>query len=256
MTNDEKLIDDTINGDMHKDMAIELYKLKSLDKKHKGESQLRQGAKNGFVFPQFYGDYYKNNVPILLKWSEDVELKDGTPINRHLSDVGLVKINKRGTITDDSSFYKHVQKVEDKFWNERYKTYTEWKDETWSNYQATGKVPFPTGFTASGVLGRNKALNTAIQGSAFHCLLWSFVEIDRIRRKEKWKTKIIGQIHDAIIFDVYPDELEYVARVVKRVMTEDLLEAWDWIIVPLEIEMDLFEVDGYWFDGRPYENFD
>jgi DNA polymerase I-like protein with 3'-5' exonuclease and polymerase domains len=57
---------------------------------------------------------------------------------------------------------------------------------------------------------------------------------------------LIGQIHDSIIIDVHPDELNRVMRVVQRVTCEDLPRAWKWIIVPLEIEAELSTVDDSW----------
>jgi hypothetical protein len=77
-TEDEKLIYDTLHGDMHGDMAVELFKLDALDKKYPGEKNLRQGSKNGFVFPQFYGDYYGNCALNLLEWAKRGSLRDGT----------------------------------------------------------------------------------------------------------------------------------------------------------------------------------
>jgi uracil-DNA glycosylase family 4 len=252
-TKDKKLIYDTIHGDMHGDMAVELYMLDSLDRKHKGESTLRQGAKNGFVFPQFYGDYYGNCVPILLMWAENVELSDGTPVYVHMQDQGILELDKKGNVKDADAFYEHVKQVEDQFWNVRYKTYTKWKDRVWKGYQKNGYVELKTGFRCGGVLKRNELLNRPIQGSAFHCLLWSFIMLDRISKKEKWRTKLVGQIHDAIIFDVHPDELEYISGVIRRVMCEDIRSAWDWINVPLDIEADLSPVDGSWFEQEGYK---
>ncbi len=43
-------------SDMHADMAKQIFFIKDFDKKHKSLKELRYYAKNGFVFPQFYGD--------------------------------------------------------------------------------------------------------------------------------------------------------------------------------------------------------
>jgi DNA polymerase-1 len=102
-------------------------------------------------------------------------------------------------------------------------------------------------------MGRNDATNYPAQGSAFHCELWSFVELDRIMQEENWDTKLVSQIHDDIIFDVNPDELEHVAKTIKKVTTKDLPKAWPWIIVPLDIEMSLCPVDRPWAEKEKYE---
>ena len=253
VTKDRKLKSDVLTGDMHKDMAIELFKLDSLDKHHEGEARLRHAAKNGFVFPQFYGDYYGNNVPILLDWAKDATLKSGITANEHLKRRLGVKYNKAGRPTNVRKFEEHVKAIEHSFWNQRYRTYNNWKDKTWNKFEREGCVSMVTGFKLHGDHERKKLLNALVQGPAFHCLLWSFVELDRIMRREKWRTRIVGQIHDAIILDVHPDELKHVATIVKRVMTEDLLKAWKWITVPLEVEIEVFGVDKSWLHGEAYE---
>lgn len=80
-----------------------------------------------------------------------------------------------------------------------------------------------------------------------------FIEADRIMRKEKWKTRLIGQIHDSILLDVYPPELDYIAKTIKRITTIDLPKAWKWIIVPLEIDAELCPVDGNWSEKKNWE---
>ena len=56
------------------------------------------------------------------------------------------------------------------------------------------------------------------------------------------KTEMIGQIHDSIILDVHPDELERVYLLTQEITTERLPEAWDWITIPLEVD---FEITGH-----------
>lgn len=252
-TRDERLIHDTLHGDMHRDMAIELYALDGLDKHHAGEKNLRQGAKNGFVFPQFYGDYYGNCAPNLLKWARAGTLRDGTPALVHLKDKGLVKLDRKGEVRDAEDFTEHVKAVEDDFWNRRYKAYTEWKESWWEEYQRRGFIEMLTGFRCGGVMSRKDVVNYPIQGSAFHCLLWSFIEIDRIAREEGWDSRLIGQVHDSMLSDTHPDELEHVAETIRRVTCTELPKAWPWIIVPLEIEADLCPINQPWSEKAEYE---
>jgi DNA polymerase I-like protein with 3'-5' exonuclease and polymerase domains len=245
-TEDPKLIYDTLHGDMHKDMAIELYKLDSLDKKHHGEAQLRQGGKNGFVFPEFYGDFYGNCVKGLLDWASRSTLKNGTPGLVHMSDKGLIKLDKNGNVNNVDVFTEHVKKVEDMFWNERYRTYKKWKDRTWSDYQKRGYVDLLTGFRCSGVMGRKEVGNYPFQGTAFHCLLWSFVHIDEIQTEKHWASGLTGQIHDSMLIDTHPSELPTVAKTVKKVTCEDLTSEWKWISIPLKIDAEICDVDMPW----------
>jgi DNA polymerase I-like protein with 3'-5' exonuclease and polymerase domains len=101
-------------------------------------------------------------------------------------------------------------------------------------------------------MSRNDTINYPVQGAAFHCLLWSFIELDQVIRKENWDTRIVGQIHDSILLDVNPAELDVVSHTVKHITTEALPKAWPWIIVPLEVEMDLAEVDHSWADLKKF----
>jgi DNA polymerase I-like protein with 3'-5' exonuclease and polymerase domains len=62
-------------------------------------------------------------------------------------------------------------------------------------------------------------------------------------RKKKMRSRIVGQIHDSLVADVHKDELDEYLSKVKQVMTEDVREAWDWVIVPLEIEAEVTETN-------------
>jgi len=252
-THDERLIYDATEGDMHRDMAIELYMLNSLNKSHKGEYNLRQGAKNGFVFPQFYGSYYENCAPDLLRWAEKGSLHDGTPALVHLNNKGLVKLGRSGRVRNYDKFIEHVRNVEDSFWNVRYKTYTRWKKRMWEDYLKDGYIKFLTGFQAGGVMSRKQVMNAPIQGAAFHWLLWSFIEIDRIQREHNWDSKLLWQIHDSIIADIKPGELKEVSQMIEDVTCKQLPKAWDWIIVPLKVEMDLCDIDQPWNTKRRWD---
>ncbi len=92
-------------------------------------------------------------------------------------------------------------------------------------------------FTAEGVIHKN---------SAFHCLLWSFIELNKILKEDGWDSKVIGQIHDSILLDVHPDEVSELAPLIRKTTCEDLPKAWKWIIVPLDIEAEITPVDGSW----------
>jgi len=245
-TQDKKLIYDTVHGDMHKDMAIELYMLDGLDKHHDGEKNLRQGGKNGFVFPEFYGDYYGNCVQGLLEWAKVSYLTDGTPALVHMQDKKLITLHEDGTVRNFDNFTKHVQHVEDMFWNERYRTYKEWKNKTWADYQKTGYVDLKTGFRCGGLMGKKDVCNYPLQGSAFHCLLWTFNETDRWMRKEQTKSRLVSQVHDELTSDCPPEETRMVAGQINRIASQALPKHWPWINVPLEIEAEVAPVDGNW----------
>ncbi len=212
--------------DMHLDSAKELFLNPELHKKS-GERYL---AKNNFVFPQFYGDYYKSCATGLWQ-TMTPEAKE---------------ILADQKITNYMKFEKHVKSVESILWNKRFTGYRDWKIATWNEYLKKGFLKSKTGFVYDGVMKKNDALNYCIQGSAFHCLLKSYINVNKFLKQEKMDTLLIGQIHDALVLDVVPEELEFLLPNLRRIMCDDLQEEWDWISVPLDIEADISEVDGNW----------
>jgi DNA polymerase-1 len=98
------------------------------------------------------------------------------------------------------------------------------------------------------VLNRNDVLNYAVQGASFHCLLWSLVQIHKWLKKNKMRTKIVGQIHDSIVADVYAPEKDDFLGMCKQVMTVDLLQHWKWLIVPMDIEAEIGDLGASWHE--------
>jgi DNA polymerase-1 len=252
-TKDEKLTYDTVHGDMHKDMAIELYMLDSLDKHHDGEKDLRQGGKNGFVFPQFYGDYYGNCAPNLLEWATKAYLTNGTPALVHLKDRGLVKLDANGNVTNSDAFLQHVKHVEHMFWNDRYQAYSAWKDKQWSDYQQLGYIDMYTGFRCSGIMSKKDVCNYPFQGSAFHCLLYTFNHTDKYLIKEKMRSRLVSQVHDELSADCWPVEVSTIASKIQEIATIQLPTEWNWINLPLEIEAEVAPIDRSWAEKKKYD---
>jgi len=234
-------------SDMHSDMAAQIFFMDKIDKHLPSHKILRQAAKNGFVFPQFYGDYYGNNARGICEWvklphskwkeGKGIELPDGSHISDHLIAHGLTGYN---------AFVEHMKDVEHDFWFNRFPVYNNWKDQWVRQYQEQGHIDMYTGFTCRGVMRRNEVINYPVQGSASHCEQWSFNRCDEVMREEKWDTKLLGSIHDSIIFDVLPSEKEHVKEVITRITCKELAENWKWIIVPLSIDIDEYGIDEPW----------
>ena len=234
-------------NDMHRDMAIQLYQLDDF-KKEGTEKTLRKGAKNGFVFPQFYGDYYGNNAPSLCFWAGlpikgNFKEKDGLLLmtGKHM---GEHMIQKGITCFDD--YVAYIRDVEYDFWNNRFKVYKKWKEKNVKSYYKKGYLNTLTGFTCSGIMSKNDINNYPIQGPAFHSLLKTFIETDKRLERYRFKSKLIGQIHDELVFDTDPKETQNVLDLVQEIACVWLPKKWKWIIVPLEIEADIFGVDANW----------
>lgn len=237
-THDPVLIDYVNNPstDMHRDQAMELFKLP----KEEISEPIRFYAKNGFVFPEIYGSYYKNVAANLWEASESLKI---------VSDIPLRTVMLSSGIGDLEKFTNHVQYVENKFWN-KFALIKEWQERTERNYLKKGYITFLFGHRRSGYLTRNMICNYPIQGAAFHCLLWSFIQLNKIRKDQNWKTKILGQIHDSIIFDLFPPEEKMVIKTAQYIMTEKIREVFPFLIVSLEAKPEITDVNGSWYTKR------
>ena len=91
-------------------------------------------------------------------------------------------------------------------------------------------------------MGERMALNTPIQGSASDILKKAMVEIDNIFEKENIKSKMLLQVHDELIFNVYKDELDKVKDIVYDTMTKVFK-----LKVPLDVDI---EVGNNWYEAK------
>jgi len=233
--------------DMHRDMADQIFMLD-----HDVPKPVRQQTKGLFVFAQFYGDYYISCARSL--WDCMVQHKltssDGTPMRDYVKSMGITnglgELNpkekpKRGT------WERHIQEVENDFWNNRFGVYGQWRKDHFKEYLKKGYFDMYTGFRCGGIFKRNNVINYPVQGAAFHCLLWSLTRMVHWLKKNKMRTKVIGQIHDSIVFDFCIQELDEVLAKAKQVMTEDIKKWAPWLIVPLDVEVEIAPNGGSWF---------
>lgn len=240
----------TPGKDMHRDMAAQIYMLDPKDV----SKDARYGAKNKFVFPQFYGDYYIACAKNMWEWIEKGKLTtpDGTPLKEHLRDQGIKGLGKCDPEEKarPGTFEKHVQEVEDDFWNNRFEAYGQWRRDWYAAYLKKGYFDLLTGFRVYGSFARNAVTNYPIQGSAFHCLLWSLIRINKNLNKQKMDSKVVGQIHDSLIGDTKTDELRDYLEIVEHVTTVELREHYEWLVVPPEIEYEIAPEGCSWFEKK------
>jgi DNA polymerase-1 len=233
--------------DMHRDVAAKCYCLPT----DQVSKTIRYCGKNQFVFPEFYGSYYVDCAKNL--WQSilglNLETVGGVPVGDMLERKGIVELGacdpskppRKGT------FEHHVKQVEEELWN-KFKVYARWKRDWWEGYLKRGYISTLTGFVLQGIYRRNQIINSPVQGSAFHILLKSLILLNRRLRKNKMRTKIVGQIHDSLIADCHKDELQDYLAMVKEVTTVEVPKLWKWIIVPLEIEAEVAPVGGTWYE--------
>lgn len=67
--------------------------------------------------------------------------------------------------------------------------------------------------------GKRLAMNSPIQGSAADIIKVAMIKVDELLKKHHLKSKMILQVHDELIFDVYKEELDEVMEIVARGMT-------------------------------------
>jgi len=243
----------TPGKDMHRDTAAEIFGLRAEDV----SKDARQGAKNTFVFPQFYGANWTTCAPSLWDYIDRVKLTtpDKVPLKDHLRDtMGIHKLGEivQGSEPAPGTFAAYVRNVEKKFWNERFKGYSQWKRRFFHEYQDRGSFDILSGFRIHGVWGRTQVCNYPIQGSAFHCLLWSIIQIGKKMRHYKFKSRIIGQIHDSVTGDIVPNELANYLDIVHTTVTEELREHFTWLKVPMKIENETSPQGEPWSGKREY----
>ena len=84
-----------------------------------------------------------------------------------------------------------------------------------------------------GAAERN-AVNAPIQGSAADIIKLAMINIHKKLEEGKYKTKMLLQVHDELVFDAHKDELETIQSLIKNEM-ENAFK----LSVPLDVEIGL-----------------
>jgi len=227
--------------DLHRDMAAQCYKIPV------GEvtKESRYHSKNKWVFPQFYGSWYGACAESLWDAIQGVETKSGALITDILEGQGIYELGLNGfrDDPDPGSFAAHIKEVENHFWDKRFRVYKAWKDQWFADYQELGYLETLTGFVCRALMNSREAINYPVQGSAFHCLLWSLIRLVlHDLPRSGLKALVVGQVHDSIVNDVPEREEDQYKAMLQEIMVEKLMEAWKWIIVPLEVDFSTYPI--------------
>ena len=86
-----------------------------------------------------------------------------------------------------------------------------------------------------GAAERN-AVNAPIQGSAADIIKLAMISIYNRFQKEQFKSKMLLQVHDELVFDAHNDELE----IIKPIIKQEMENAYK-LAVPLDVEIGLGE---------------
>lgn len=90
--------------------------------------------------------------------------------------------------------------------------------------------------------GERMALNTPIQGSAADILKKSMVELYQAMKDRNLKSKMLIQVHDELVFNVYKDELDIMKELVREKM-EQVVK----LSVPLKVDIEL---GSDWYEAK------
>lgn len=91
-------------------------------------------------------------------------------------------------------------------------------------------------------MGERMALNTPIQGTSADILKLAMIQIDEEIQKRKLKSKMLLQVHDELIFNVYKDELDEMKLLIQNIM-ENIYP----LSVPLKVDI---EVGNNWYEAK------
>ncbi|MDI3310024.1 MAG: DNA polymerase, partial [Thermoanaerobacterium sp.] len=90
--------------------------------------------------------------------------------------------------------------------------------------------------------GERMAMNTPIQGSAADIIKMSMVKVHNELKERGLRSRLILQVHDELIIDTYPDEVEIVKELLKSIM-ENVIK----LKVPLVVDIGQGE---NWYDAK------
>lgn len=86
------------------------------------------------------------------------------------------------------------------------------------------------------------AVNAPIQGSAADIIKIAMINIQKILNQGQYKSKMLLQVHDELVFDIYKDELE----ILKPIIKHEMENAYK-LSIPLTVDMDMGD---NWLDAH------
>jgi hypothetical protein len=226
----------------------------------------RHTAKNRFVFPQFYGSVWFQCAPALWEAIAAMDLRvankddpeksgSGISLYKHLKSLGVTELGDCMPQGEPApgTFARLVYEAEKQMWEKDFPVYTQWKKDWWNAYLKEGGFTTLTGFRIEGDMRKNVVINIPVQSAAFHCLLWSLIQVQRWLFSNRMRSRIVGEIHDSLVLDCDPNELDEVLHKCREIMVNDIRKHWPWISIPLEVEAEVAGIDRSWYEKSKYE---
>jgi DNA polymerase I-like protein with 3'-5' exonuclease and polymerase domains len=224
-------------SDLHKDWTSRVFMLD----RPVVTKEMRQVIKSFFIFPLFYGSYFKSIASDI--WEEIKDIAEYRFLIDHLGKKGLGSAQK---------FMHYIEDIEQDFWK-IFSVFKKFQLDSIDRYRLVGGVRYFTGFQRNGYLKKNQIINTEFQGLAAQCIMWSQVRINRFIKENRLKSRMCGQIYDSIIFYIQPEEQDFLLSNAKRISCIDIRDEWKWIIVPLEADFEVAKIDRPWIEKKLVE---
>lgn len=197
LSKDENLIRFIKDGrDFHREYASKIFQVPL----EKVTSQQRYEAKNGFVFPSFYG-------------------AQPPSIAAYFRKPAIFFAKLQNALWQQFPFVKQFQQEELDF------------------YSKHGYVQLATGFRRYGPMLPTEVINTGVQGPAFHTLLFNINKMRNEMKSASMESKIISETHDSVLFDVKEKEKTEIITLSKKIFTTPVWEFQKE--VPLEVEFEI-----------------
>jgi DNA polymerase-1 len=189
MSQDEKMIEAFKNNtDIHTSTASKIFHVENLSEVTKDQRRKAKTANFGIIYGiSAYGLSQRLNIPRAEAKQLIDEYFKGFPKVKVYMDRCIAEAREKGyveTLMGRKRFLKDI--------NSR-------------------------NATVRGFAERN-AINAPIQGSAADIIKLAMIDVFNELEKQNFKTKMILQVHDELIFDVYQPELEKIKEIVKNKM--------------------------------------
>jgi DNA polymerase I len=204
------------NHDIHLDWAERISHVDDRPLKEKADGDMkkfRSFIKTWFVFPAFYGSQPE-------------------PIANNIG-LGL----------------SDTRELFDEFWDE-FKGVARWQRALLKFYKENFYIACMNGRRRYGPMSKEQIINTPIQGSASDILVDSGNRLSEIAASEDLPhLQLLMNVHDELVFEIPKKSLD---DAVDRITDEMLNPSYDWVTLPLEVEV---KCGPNWYDLKPLGKF-
>jgi len=232
-----------LSSDMHWDWTYKMFEFTDdfvdilIEEDIKDD--IRSWVKNGAVFPGIYGSSYVAISSSLYKIMKRIPT-----MWDYFGEKGW---------HDYKKFKNHLKAMYEWYWTEWFPTYKELREEDYKKYLKDGYTDTLNGFRYQGPMSYTEFCNWKTQGPASHIKLWTLKETEKEIEEEQMESKLICEVHDAIVGDVVNGEETEMSRLINHIGTVSVREHWTWIIVPLVIDGEQSKVNGNWAEMEKFK---